>query len=296
MLVARAIAAAGAHCRIVALTATPARDSAGVQAVIDNLMIARLEVKSEQDFDIQPYVHTKFTEKVVLKLTPALERIMERIDMELAKHLGMLCHAHAFYSTDPNVATPFALRTQFAAWMEQQNAAGPSAKRSAGLMFMTAHMAQIWAQMRSLLRVHGLGPLLQHCEELRATQGNKSVHKLVASAPFGQVYGLTKKSIEAGDKHPKLREVERLLAEHFRDNAADSRVIIFTTLRASVDSIIEQGQRLACDLFVCFFLPFPCCSFAAPTGSLLAIRGPGRQQRRQGSRCGPKAKGAARCH
>ena len=51
--VARAVAAAGARCRIVALTATPAKDAKGVQRVIDNLLVAKLEVKSEQDIDVK---------------------------------------------------------------------------------------------------------------------------------------------------------------------------------------------------------------------------------------------------
>ncbi len=57
----------GSPCRILALTATPARDAVGVQAIIDNLLVSRLEVKSEADIDIRPYVHTKLTEKKELK-------------------------------------------------------------------------------------------------------------------------------------------------------------------------------------------------------------------------------------
>lgn len=42
--------------RIVALSATPGNNEQKVQEVIDNLGIARLEVKDENDADVRPYV------------------------------------------------------------------------------------------------------------------------------------------------------------------------------------------------------------------------------------------------
>ena len=42
--------------RIVALSATPGNNEQKVQEVIDNLNIARLEVKDENDQDVRPYI------------------------------------------------------------------------------------------------------------------------------------------------------------------------------------------------------------------------------------------------
>ena len=49
--------------RILALTATPASDVEGVQEIIDNLSISKVEVRTEQSIDITKYMKQKKIEK-----------------------------------------------------------------------------------------------------------------------------------------------------------------------------------------------------------------------------------------
>ena len=57
--VVRAIAKRQSHFRVLALSATPGSDIAGVQAVIDNLRIAHVEVRSEADAEVAPHTHAR---------------------------------------------------------------------------------------------------------------------------------------------------------------------------------------------------------------------------------------------
>jgi ATP-dependent DNA helicase MPH1 len=45
--------------RILALTATPASKSDGIQNVIDNLHLSHIEIRDDSSIDIQQYVHDK---------------------------------------------------------------------------------------------------------------------------------------------------------------------------------------------------------------------------------------------
>lgn len=254
--VVRVIAAAGSKCRILALTATPAKDSKGVQAVIDNLLISKLEVRSEADIDIQPYIHSKFTEKVVLRPTPTMERLIDLINDQLRPILAFLAHHRACFSGDPKlVSSAYALRASYENWQRNEQAqVGAGGKPpNIGLVYTYFAKASYWLNLRSKLLVHGLVPMLQDCELLRNNPKPKSFEvQLQGSAPFGQIWALAKKAHEAGEMHPKLREVERLLQEHFAQNK-DSRVIIFTTLRASVDAlvtVIAKIPEVRCSRFV----------------------------------------------
>lgn len=47
------------HFRILALTATPGSHADKVQEVVNNLHINRIEIRTEDALDIQPYLHTK---------------------------------------------------------------------------------------------------------------------------------------------------------------------------------------------------------------------------------------------
>ena len=49
--------------RILALTATPASDVEGVQQIIDNLNISKVEVRTEQSIDIVRHMKRKTVEK-----------------------------------------------------------------------------------------------------------------------------------------------------------------------------------------------------------------------------------------
>ena len=49
------------HFRVLALTATPGSNAEVVQTVIDNLHIGNIEVRTDESFDIRPYIHSKVT-------------------------------------------------------------------------------------------------------------------------------------------------------------------------------------------------------------------------------------------
>uniref|UniRef100_A0A452H336 Helicase ATP-binding domain-containing protein n=1 Tax=Gopherus agassizii TaxID=38772 RepID=A0A452H336_9SAUR len=61
--------------RILALSATPGSDTKAVQEVISNLLIAQIELCSEDSPDIQPYSHERQVEKIVVPLGKELAEI-----------------------------------------------------------------------------------------------------------------------------------------------------------------------------------------------------------------------------
>ena len=56
------------HFRVLALSATPGGDIRTVQQVISNLLVAHVEVRSDESPDIQQYQHERLVEKVVVPL------------------------------------------------------------------------------------------------------------------------------------------------------------------------------------------------------------------------------------
>ena len=82
--------------RILALTATPASDVEGVQQIIDNLNISKVEVRTEQSIDIVRHMKRKTVERKTCypssEITECIELLAEGITpvLNTAKERGLL--------------------------------------------------------------------------------------------------------------------------------------------------------------------------------------------------------------
>lgn len=81
----------------------------GVQSVIENLNIERVEIRSEEDDELKEYSHAKQTETVVVKLDDAITSIQQDFQKVLKPVLIRLVNNKAFYSTDVDAASSFSL-------------------------------------------------------------------------------------------------------------------------------------------------------------------------------------------
>lgn len=77
------------HFRILALSATPGSDIKAVQQVITNLLIGKIELRSEESPDILPYSHERRVEKLVVPLGEELGAI-QKTYIQIWKHLPVL--------------------------------------------------------------------------------------------------------------------------------------------------------------------------------------------------------------
>lgn len=72
-----------------------------MQAVINNLLISRLEVRTEEDIDVRPYIHNTKLELVKVALSPEI-RTVRQLYLEILKGpIDALCKHHAFWQSDP---------------------------------------------------------------------------------------------------------------------------------------------------------------------------------------------------
>lgn len=57
--IVRHMMAKNPHFRLIALTATPGKDTEGVQNLVDGLHISRIEIRNEESIDLRGYMHDK---------------------------------------------------------------------------------------------------------------------------------------------------------------------------------------------------------------------------------------------
>ncbi|XP_069064819.1 Fanconi anemia group M protein isoform X2 [Pleurodeles waltl] len=262
--------------RILALSATPGSDAKAVQQVITNLLIAQIELRSEDSPDIQPYSHERQLEKFVVPLGDELVAIQKAYIQVLEAVAGRLIRNKLLSSKDIPNLTKYQIvlaRDQFRKnpptnikGCEQGILEGDYA-----LCISLFHGYELLLQMGSrsfyvflrtimdgtkgaararseLSRNHDFVTLYQRLESMfagsRVSEANGSLlfnSSLGPGQPPPFIYS-----------HPKLKKLEEVVLKHFKSwkrsegegapakGPVDTRVMIFSSFRDSVQEIAEM--------------------------------------------------------
>ncbi|ODN04387.1 Fanconi anemia group M protein, partial [Orchesella cincta] len=98
--------------RVLALSATPGSDLDAVQQVFRNLLISRIELRTETSLDVLPYIHDKAVEKKVVNLGNSyLKSTYDQIVTVFQTYSGKLLKAGALTGRDGYSYTHFQLLT-----------------------------------------------------------------------------------------------------------------------------------------------------------------------------------------
>ncbi|XP_062824797.1 Fanconi anemia group M protein isoform X2 [Anolis carolinensis] len=253
--------------RILALTATPGSDAKAVQQVVSNLLISHIELCTEDSPDIQPYSHERRVEKTVVPLGKELAGVQAAYIRVLEAFAGRLTSLRALSQRDISSLTKYQIilaRDQF-----RKNPASHFTGKQQGaiegdfaLCISLYHGYELLLQMgmRSLYifltgimdgskgmtrarnelgRNEDFVTLYSQLESMfadtsaPAANGSNEVPETGSKKPF--VYG-----------HPKLKKLEEVVTEHFQswnENAGQTRVMIFSSFRDSVQEIAEMLSR-----------------------------------------------------
>lgn len=242
--------------RILALTATPASDVEGVQEIIDNLSISKVEVRTEQSIDITKYMKQKKIERVTV--SPSIE-ICELVDMlctAIQPVLSMANERRIYDMSDPLKINAFQVIDA-----SQRLLKNPTIPE--GLKWQNYFILQILNVVGQALRrlnIYGIKSFYnyfdqKHKEFTIKFKNKKSNNQTAARFYFHDNIKLILdkcKELIADDNflgHPKLEILINELDEFFKENEAnDSRVIIFTEFRESALDIVSSIERIGNNL------------------------------------------------
>uniref|UniRef100_A0A8C3Y8L8 FA complementation group M n=1 Tax=Catharus ustulatus TaxID=91951 RepID=A0A8C3Y8L8_CATUS len=222
--------------RVLALSATPGSDTKAVQQVISNLLIAQIEMCAEDSPEIQPYSHERLVEKIVVPLGEELVEIQNTYIKVLEAFAGRLINVGVLSRRDIPSLTKYQIILA-----RDQYRKNPSAQH-AGI-----HQGIIEGDFALCISLY-------HGYELLLQMGTRSL--------FSYLWGIMDGSKAMGKKkefvysHPKLKKLEEIVVEHFKSwkqrcsagaapgSAGDTRVMIFSSFRDSVQEITEMLARL----------------------------------------------------
>lgn len=256
--------------RILALTATPGTNLQAVQTVVSQLHITNIQIRTEDSMDIQEYSYGKRIQHITVRLnymegaTGVVPEIMNKFrDKFFQPVLNRLNRFQAIFTTDPERNTPFGLlqaQKHFSANARNFNFAVKS------MVATDFSIAQAFSRAYDYLVHHGIAPFVEHLESfLKDLQDIVDSGKNLPKEKFkllrdyqlkNMIEDLKQRQMRPGFMgHPKMDRLLSTVLEHLsNNNERDTRIIVFSSFRSSVNEIIrvlEQHKPMVnCSLFV----------------------------------------------
>ncbi|KAM5129154.1 Fanconi anemia group M protein isoform 2-T2 [Mantella aurantiaca] len=250
--------------RILGLSATPGCDTKSVQQVVSNLLIGRIELRSEDSPDIQPYSHERQLEKFVVPLGDELEVVQKSYLQVLETFAGRLIKNNVFLRRD----IPSLTKYQIILYRDQFRKNPPSGIVGAQMGVVEGDFAlciSLYHGYELLLQM-GTRSLFYYLQSIM--DGSKGMTRarndLGRNSVFMNLYQQLESMFSASNgsdigksfiySHPKLKKLEEVVIQHFNswnkqgENSSgksleDTRIMIFSSFRDSVQEIAEMLNR-----------------------------------------------------
>jgi Fanconi anemia group M protein len=235
--------------RLLALTASPGSDHDQIQEIITNLGIEQIEVRTDSDPDVAPYVqdvavtweYVDFPEEFISLQKYLRDCFFSKID-ELKK-LGYVDKEQKLTDNKTDL-----LKLQ--GHLQGEIASGNRDFEVLKSLSLAAEAMKVQHAIE-LLETQGLDPLFIYMEDIMKqafTSKVKAVQNLVADANFKSAYLKTKHLRDNNVEHPKIQRLRDLLLQRFTAAYAkgyrDYKLILFTQYRDTGAQLVSVVNAL----------------------------------------------------
>ncbi|WP_456474898.1 DEAD/DEAH box helicase [Candidatus Pyrohabitans sp.] len=224
------------HPRILALTASPGGDEERIAEVLENLYIENIEVRTESDGDVRPYIKDMRIDWVRVPLPPEFAEIKASLEKALKKRLSELKRLGVATSAAANMSKRELLGIR--AGIQQSLASGATPEHFAALSLVAGCITI--AHALELLETQGLETLNHYFLRMQRSARSKATKELLHDIDF--LRALRKCANLAEEMHhPKLEKLLEIIKE---EDLSQKRAIIFTQYRDTVRKLVDEFNRL----------------------------------------------------
>jgi len=225
------------HPLVLGLTASPGSDEDKITEVCENLFINDVIIKSEEDADVVPYFKPVEVKWIKIELNEELKSIKSHIEDALKVRFNTL--KRIGFITSVNMNKKDVLKASGEAQNRISRSSDPPKKYYIAVSTFTAVINALHAL--ELLETQGIHTLNKYFERLRKKR-TKAAKSLLVDENFKKAISLTKIALRRGIEHPKLNKLAKILKKERIVNK-DSRIIVFTQFRDTVDRIFEKCEE-----------------------------------------------------
>ncbi|MEM5772889.1 MAG: helicase-related protein [Candidatus Aenigmatarchaeota archaeon] len=217
---------------ILGLTASPGGSFDRIEEIKKNLFVEAVEIRTESDEDVKPYVKPIAKDWVYVELPEEMKMIKGLLEQMLKEPITWL-KDHGFLNTSK---PPRRLL------LSLQNSLG------AKYMQGSKNYTLIWAMMKlaeaikiehaiELLETQEISSLADYLEKLG--ESKKRIDRKISKDPrMKEILRLVENVIKSGAEHPKLTKLKYLIKDLLKENSK-AKIIVFANYRATVEKINE---------------------------------------------------------
>jgi len=228
--------------RIIGLTASPGSDLEKIQEVCKNLYIEEIEIRTDNDPDVKPYVHEIDISWVEVTLPTVFTEIRAYIKaflkdrMEKLKKWGILKRTNLDYVS----------KTELLGLQAQLRGRASTGVKDFTVWNGISVLAEIMKVSHGLelLETQGIIPLYRYMERLNQDARNgktKAAKNIAADLNFRSAFIKTSKLYEEKVEHPKLVKLQKLVEKELKD---DKKIIVFNQYRDSASDVTEKLNKI----------------------------------------------------
>ncbi|KAF9987996.1 hypothetical protein BGZ75_010190 [Mortierella antarctica] len=152
--------------RIMALTATPGGDIRTVQQVVQNLKIAKIELRTEDSMDLQQFVFKRTVQEMVVPCGRELGEIRDKFVRMMRPFLDRLAKQGVLRTTDPGQLSRFALLQGKESFVREH----PQHSGTKSFILKQISICMGLVHAYELLTVHGIRPFFSNMDPYASIQ------------------------------------------------------------------------------------------------------------------------------
>jgi Fanconi anemia group M protein len=218
--------------RILALSASPGASHEKINEICENLGVKAVDIRSEKDKDVTPYVQQKDIIQVKVKLPPSFISVKLIIEEVYQKKLG---HLRKFGFTKParlvSKRDLLGLQGEFMSRLH-------SGRRSSFAAVSIVTQCIKLEHAIGLLETQGIRPLVGYWKKL--SKDVTKAGKILRNDPrIKTAIKITYDMAEKGSRHPKIAKLCSVVDGELSKNP-EARIIVFANYRTSVDDIVSS--------------------------------------------------------
>ncbi|MEE9525264.1 MAG: DEAD/DEAH box helicase [Candidatus Woesearchaeota archaeon] len=228
--------------RILALTASPGSDLEKIREVTSNLFIEEVEVRTDNDPDVKPYIQEVELNWIKVDLTPPFEQVQRFLKNIIQDRTQKLKKWGILQRKDIN----FVSKTDLLKLQAQLRGRAASGEKDFTLWTAISVLAEIMKVQHGLelLETQGVVALHGYLTKLKNdgySGKTKAVKNIIADLNFRSAFIKTEKMFEDGIQHPKLIELQKLVEKEIKPGV---KIMIFNQYRDNAKNIVDELNKL----------------------------------------------------
>ncbi len=237
--------------RILALTASPGSDVLKIEEVCKNLFIEAVEIRTDTDPDVRPYVQETEIKWIKVPLPPEFLDVKKYLENCIKSKLASLRELGVGRPVD------YLSKRELLALQSELHARLASGERGFETMRALSLAAEAMKVQHALelLESQGSTALFKYLEKLMTeaqTSKVKAVKNLAKDLNFRSAFVKAQKLVDEKIEHPKLAVARGVVAKEIAGNKK-AKILLFTQFRDSAVKIkeeIEKAQGVVPAIFV----------------------------------------------